>query len=62
MLGCCEYKEYEEIFMKKIVVAIAVLIGLSACSKEPKPLSDKVYDRSNSASEKSLESLDRDTK
>ena len=48
--------------MKKIVLAIAVLIGFSACSKEPKPLSDKVYERSNSASEKSLESLDRDTK
>ncbi len=48
--------------MKVILLAIAVLIGLSACSKEPKPLSEKVYERSNSASEKSLESLDRDTK
>ncbi len=48
--------------MKTLLIAIFVIFAFNACSKEVKPVSDKVYERSNSASEKSLESLERDTK
>ncbi len=48
--------------MKIFLLGLLVIIGFTACSQKVTPLSDKVYERSNSASEKSLESLDRDTK
>ncbi|WP_304544483.1 hypothetical protein [Sulfurimonas microaerophilic] len=44
--------------MKIIFVSLLVVLGFSACSTKSSGVSDKEYQRSNSASEKSLNRLD----
>lgn len=44
--------------MRYIFLTLLVVIGLSACSSKSSGVSDKEYQRSNSASEKSLNKLD----
>ncbi len=46
--------------MKSVLIGLAVLISLSACSSKSSEVSDKEYYRSNNASEKSLDKLDRE--
>ncbi len=46
--------------MKILFITILIILGFSACSKVD--VYDNSYERANSASEKSLDGLDRDTK
>jgi len=50
--------------MKKVILSTIVILGLglSACSAKNIYHDDNAYNRANSASEKSLNGLDRDTK
>lgn len=46
--------------MKYIVMSLLLVVGFSACSSKKSGVSDREYERSNSASEKSLDRLDRE--
>lgn len=46
--------------MKYILLSLAVVLTMSACSSKNSGVSDKEYYRSNNASEKSLDKLDRE--
>ena len=46
--------------MKYILLSLLLVIGFSACSSKKSGVSDREYQRSNSASEKSLDRLDRE--
>ncbi|MFT7860132.1 MAG: hypothetical protein ABXS93_04260 [Sulfurimonas sp.] len=46
--------------MKYIMLSLLLVLGLSACSSKSSGVSEKEYQRSNSASEKSLNKLDRE--
>lgn len=46
--------------MRYIFISLAIVLSLSACSSKSSGVSDKEYYRSNSASEKSLDKLDRE--
>ena len=46
--------------MKYILMSITIILVLSACSSKNSGVSDKEYYRANTASEKSLDKLDRE--
>lgn len=46
--------------MRSVLIGLAVIISLSACASKSSGVSDKEYYRSNSASEKALDKLDRE--
>ncbi len=46
--------------MKYILICLITMLSLNACSSKNSGVSDKEYYRSNSASEKSLDKLDRE--
>jgi hypothetical protein len=50
----------KRIKMKSLFFMMIVLLGVSACSVKKEPLSEPEYKRSNMASEKALERLDRE--
>ena len=46
--------------MKYILMSLITVLAMSACSSKSSGVSDKEYYRSNTASEKSLDKLDRE--
>jgi len=63
-MQCIELKkrgETELLFYKKSIIFILFLVlGMSACSAKKEGVSDKEYMRSNNASQKALDKLDRE--
>ena len=47
-------------YKKIIVMGIVFVLSMSACSSKSQGVSDKEYMRSNNASEKALDKLDRE--
>ncbi|MBA1438182.1 MAG: hypothetical protein FAF05_04210 [Epsilonproteobacteria bacterium] len=46
--------------MRYILVVLLLVLGFSGCSSKSSGVSEKEYQRSNAASEKSLDRLDRE--
>lgn len=46
--------------MRYILLSLFIVIGFSGCSSKSSGVSDKEYQRSNSASEKALDRLERE--
>jgi len=47
-------------YKKNVIWILCIVFGLSACAAKNQGVSDKEYMRSNNASEKALDKLDRE--